>query len=278
MIKIDYIKMSGAVFLLAFCCTTHASQKLSPDESSVVENCTQGLLHEKGMKTSGTDSTLNAAPYKPLVGMGLIALTAASVYGYKTNEKIRTALDSYAESLKDSIVHHIVLPLSIKAEEIKDEGLKSSDILKVGCGVGICYAFKKAADFFHVKDLFYGDTTQTAQALKICAKEYKKIIIGTGILAASTYFFWKQCCKDKQTLSVLEKLNLTTEQRSKLEDSEELAPFVHETNYVGLLDSDLFTQLLTEDQKKIREEIINEYLSESSLDFLTDIDAMDTCS
>ncbi len=256
MIKIDYIKISGVVFFLAIGGIVHTAQNVFPD--TVV------------------DDSANAVNYKPILGVSVIAFAAASVYGYKKNEKIKNTLDSYAESLKDSVVHHVVLPLSIKAEEIKDEGFKSSDVMKLGCGISICYGLKKAADFFHVKNLFYGDTTKTVQALKVSAKEYKKIIIGAGIIVASTYFLWKHCCKGKHPLSVLEKLNLTTEQREKLECSDELAPFVHEANYVGLLDSDLFTEILTDEQKKVREEIINEYLSESSLDFLNDIDTVDS--
>ncbi len=183
---------------------------------------------------------------------------------------MQQAVDSSFQSIQNYLKQNtLVLRTAMKIEKIRDEGLKGTDVVKIGCVVGTCCAAKKLFDFFHLKELLQGDASLTKEALAQCKKEYKKILLGAGAASLVGYLVWRS----HQETHVFDKLQLSPEQRAQCSRSIELSALVRDNDYSSLLEHEALIPLLNDKQHILRQSLIEEYGKDCSLHLLDEMDA-----
>lgn len=244
-----YIKRTGYILLVGTSCMLVAAEK---DQSST---------------PYGQEEKVSKSLIRPLLSAGIVTGVATWV-AYKTSPFVRESIDSSCEKVKIFFLHSVGPRVLLKVEKIKDEGLKGSDGVRIVCVVGSCYIAKKLFDFFHIKDLLEGDSSMTKEALLLCKKEYKKILLGSGAASVIGYLVWLA----KQDTHLFDKLQLSAAQRAQCSQSTELSVLVREKDFSSLLEHEDFMPLLNDKQREIRQLLLEEYGRDYSLHLLDDME------
>ncbi|MBA2307579.1 hypothetical protein H0W26_05600 [Candidatus Dependentiae bacterium] len=247
MVLMKCIKSIGCILLLLSNSPLTASYRPTNNVVASHENKNDGFFRAALQCFSGSRT-------RSLVCIGA-AVCATSWGAYHASDTVRDAFDSSGEKLRNFVKLSVAPLIVMKVEKIRDEGLNGEDIAKIGCFVGTCYAAKKLVDFFHLKELLYGNSSLTREALERCKKSYKKILLGVGVTSALGYGVWHL----RQEPHVFDKLELDSEQRDHCSRSTELSALVREKDYSSLLVHEALMSLLNEKQQALCHALIEEY-------------------
>ena len=134
MVLMNYIKSTGSILALMSGCLFAASDGEQKTAQAVVS-----YKDDVSKNSSGGCMRL-------CMGLG-IGTFVGSCAAYKVSERVQHAVDSSCEAahqyLKNSLAPRIVM----KIEKMRDEGLKGTDVMKVGCVLGPAVQLKNYSIF-----------------------------------------------------------------------------------------------------------------------------------
>jgi hypothetical protein len=218
----------------------------------------------------------------------LIALGALNAFStlalYNNNEHFRKYCDDQTAHGKQYMIKSVILPSLMKVEKVKDEGLSTFDVLKVGTALTTCYGIKKVIEYSNIwHALTTGDVSKTREAMhefgRALDRNKGKIALA-GIVAAGALFVWRlaKAADECNKISLIDKffLTLTNEQRGLIMESPELTELVSEgtTHPTHLQNNEAFMGLLTAEQKQLLTTAVDDYIKHNDpLALLEGLDA-----
>lgn len=200
----------------------------------------------------------------------VLAPVGGVILAYNTNADVKKNIDSKKEKAKHFLLQKCIVPLHLRVEEIKEEGISKKDVLIVLSLIGGVYGLKKAWDFFKVSHaLGKLDLGPTKKALRSAASflaDHKKKVgsFAAGCLATiAGWKAWKTVCHYSDVSPVDQfLLSLTDEQRKLIGKSVELQNILDQAQQdpLQMHSHEEFMKLLSEKQKNLVEHVVEDYI------------------
>lgn len=259
---------------------SHATENRESSEHSVAAQALSPITEtpvNSGAYHVGVSSLIRNNPRAAVA----FAAPAAAIIAYKKNEKFRAYIDDRSGNAKRFMIRSVALPVAMKVEEIRSDGLSRYDVLKIGLfGLG-CYALKKVGDYFCLwSSIKARDFTKTRESTRSFFKTlyaHKGKILAATLGSLSVFWLWKfsQAVNKQVNSSLIDDffLTLTNEQRIEIMQSNDLAQLVANAadDPLPLQHHELFMSLLSDAQKKKLSEAIEDYIKHNvPLAFLED--------
>lgn len=211
---------------------------------------------------------------KPLVFKGVlyslgVLAPAGAVLAYATSPNFKKGVNAQGDKAKHFLLQKCIVPLHLRIEEIKDEGVSKKDILTVLSVLVGAYGMKKAWDFFKighiVKKCELGPTKKALRtaASFIAANKKKAGAFSAGCAAACGGWWLWNTLYNSSEISYTDQflLSLTDEQRMLIEKSELHSVLDQaKSDPLQMHSNEEFMKLLTDMQKNLVERIVEEYI------------------
>ena len=236
----------------------------------------QGYPSAGTVPASGQQGLNGWVRTNPITSGALGSTAAFAVAGriaYEKNAKFRVFADRQAYEAKFYLLRSVVLPTAIKVEEIKADGLSRTDVLKGALIALGCYGVKKVGDYLHLwQGLRTRDFRNTRKVLASCGTtlyNHKKKVIALMVGSLAVGWLWKfsHAVNQQAELPLLDQflLSLSDEQRIGIMQSPRMSKLISDAadDPQLLQQEEDFMYLLTDDQKKKLDEVVEDYIEQN---------------